>query len=158
MREWDILQTMRDDIQAEHTLLSHRMAWYAAAQSFLVTAYAIAWGNDHAVSWKVFFQDGVPILGILLSICAWLGIFAAVRVQSNVIKDEADFIRKIERRLDDAKDTEGRQKLEVYRRITCSGRDNGVRYHWMSMVPQCLVPIIFLFMWVAAWLVSVLSK
>ena len=37
-----VLETMRAEIQAEHTLISHRMGWYVTAQSFLMGAYAIA--------------------------------------------------------------------------------------------------------------------
>lgn len=94
MTDYELLQTMRSEIQAEHTLLSHRMSWYATSQSFLMSAYAIAWGIDHARAWDSFFRHGMPAVGILLSICAWLGIFAAVRVQAHVINSQTDLLAK----------------------------------------------------------------
>ena len=158
MNDWDILETIRSEIHAEHNFLSHRMAWYAASQSFLMTAYAIAWGTDHAKSWELFFQHGIPVLGALLSIGTWLGIFSAVRVQKNVIGEQADFIEDMRKRFEGAKDAAAINRLDRYQKFTCSGREGGSAYHWMAMVPPCVIPFIFVSTWFIAWLISILHR
>jgi hypothetical protein len=36
----DVLQALRQDIQAEDTLIASRVTWYVTSQAFLLTAYA----------------------------------------------------------------------------------------------------------------------
>ena len=79
MNDYDILQAMRAEIQAEHTLLGTRMTWLVTSQAFLMTAYATASSVNHTKHWTAFFQNGLPLLGFLLSLCAVFGIVAAVR-------------------------------------------------------------------------------
>jgi hypothetical protein len=80
--EETVLEAYHREIQAEHALISHRMSWYAASQSFLFTAFAIAGGaND----WKWFFMLGMPALGIALSELARRSIWAAISVQTDLI-------------------------------------------------------------------------
>ncbi len=154
MDEYELLQTMRAEIQAEHTLLSNRMAWYATSQSFLMTTYAIAWGQDHNIAWNTFFRHGIPPLGIALSICASLGIFAAVQVQAQIIKSQTKLLTIMAERFAVAKDAGAQEKLEYYSGTTCAGRPSKTSSHWKAMIPQCLVPVIFLVTWVVAWIVS----
>ena len=154
MDDYQILQAMRSEIQSEHTLLSHRMTWYVTSQSFLMTAYAIAWGKGHEIAWKAFFQNGIPLLGVLLSIGAWLGIFSAVWVQAHVIESQTALLEKMRKRFEDANDAQALATLNDYSGTTCAGRPSKTRFHWLAMMPPCMIPAVFLLTWIVAWIVS----
>ncbi len=84
MDDFGILEIIRSEVQAEHSLISHRMTWYVTSQSFLMTAYAVSWGNGHL--WPDFFHYAIPILGSLISFFTFVAVGCAVWAQWNVIK------------------------------------------------------------------------
>ena len=82
----EILKTMRDELQAEHTLISNRISWYVTSQSFLMAAFAVSlsttFSNDS--SQLYFFHNAIPFLGIIISVLIWLGVVAAASAQSKL--------------------------------------------------------------------------
>lgn len=143
----NVLIAIREEIQAEHSLISQRLSWYVGSQSFLLTAYAIAWNKDH--EWRMFFQQGMPILGALLSILAFIGVRSAIRVQKDLIAQQTDLLaRLIKAQPDDADD---KKILEEYRKTTCSGRPTAQRFHKLAMIAPWAVPLLFLLVWIFAY-------
>ena len=82
----EILKTVRDELQAEHTLISNRISWYVTSQSFLMAAFAVSlsttFSNDS--SQLYFFHNAIPFLGIIISVLIWLGVVAAASAQSKL--------------------------------------------------------------------------
>lgn len=144
----DVLTTIREEIQAEHSLISQRLSWYVGAQSFLLTAYAIAWNQHH--EWRPFFQHGMPILGALLSVMALIGVWCALEVQKDLIKHQEELLKTLRTSLK-LKDPEAEKVLAEYDKTTCSGRHSGKRFHDLAMTPPWVVPILFLVVWVVAY-------
>ena len=69
-------QMIRDEVKAEHTLISSRLAWYVTSQSFLMTAFAISRGAGFRwFSW--FSAVLLPLTGVLSSWLIFPSILAA---------------------------------------------------------------------------------
>ena len=59
-------QTIRSEIQAEHSLMSNRLNWYVTAQSFLIIAFAIS--EATGFTWFRWLPRVlIPILGLVCS-------------------------------------------------------------------------------------------
>jgi hypothetical protein len=69
-------QMIRDEVKAEHSLISNRLAWYVTSQSFLVTAFAISRGAGFR--WFGWFSTVLlPLIGLLSSLLIFPSIMAA---------------------------------------------------------------------------------
>ena len=69
-------QTIRSEIQAEHSLISNRLNWYVTAQSFLIIAFAIA--EATGFTWFRWFPRLLlPFLGLPCSLLIFPSIAAA---------------------------------------------------------------------------------
>ena len=141
MTDYDVLESMGREIQAEHTLIAHRLNWNFTSQSFLFTAYAIAGGDN---DWRGFFQVVMPFLGIVLSGLALMAVCAALWVQDDLIGDQTRLIEKMRGRFVAANDTESADRLDDYAKTTCHGRRSGDRFHKLAMTPPFLVPVVFI--------------
>ena len=141
-----MLDTIRNEIQAEHTLISHRMTWLVTSQSFLMTAFAIAGGPGNRLF--PFVYDSIPIVGIMLSTLAFFAIVAAIWVQGDLIATQAKTLARTRQRL--VNDPDALARLDDYVRTTASGRKTGNTFHWLAIIPPLLVPVIFVVVWIAA--------
>lgn len=76
------LAFIRDETRFEIGLLHERVNTLVAAEAFLTIAYTTAMGNT--ASWGVTFSAVVAptlsVLGLLLALLAWPGIYATVRI------------------------------------------------------------------------------
>ncbi len=152
MNDFHVLEAIRSEIQAEHNLISHRLTWYTTAQSFLLTAYAVALAENH--SWPIFFVHALPILGILLSILAEIGVVCAISVQYTDIKLQTDTLAASEQEAAARGDKEFERLLLAYRSITCAGRPTGKLPHWLAMLGPLTIPLLFFFAWAIAYVLK----
>jgi len=59
-------QQIREEIRAEHVLISNRLTWYVTSQSFLVSAFAISCGSGF--TWFKWFPAVLlPMIGLTAS-------------------------------------------------------------------------------------------
>ncbi|MDX2041676.1 MAG: hypothetical protein SF097_10515 [Acidobacteriota bacterium] len=148
LTDFQVLDTVRNEIQAEHNLISHRLTWYVTSQSFLVASYALSWSKEYG--WPSFFHSAIPTLGLLLSMLTLLSVACAVVVQWKVINKQAEILDEIEIRLTEAQDIEGIKRVRNYGAITGKKRKRGKLTHWLAMIPPLLIPIIFASTWIVA--------
>ncbi|MGL4421415.1 MAG: hypothetical protein ACRCZF_12165 [Gemmataceae bacterium] len=141
----DVLDAIGNEIQAEHTLISHRLAWYIASVSFLMGAYAIALGKGH--TWPAFFALAVPVLGLVLSALACFGLWAAVWVQWDLLQLKAKVIQDVQTRLTRNGCKEDLARFDAYARTFCGNRPSGHLTHWIAMLAPLLLPVVFLVTW-----------
>lgn len=148
MSDFDILDVIRNEIHAEHNLISHRMTWYVTSQAFLMTAYAVSWGKDHA--WPIFFHLSIPILGMLLSALAFCAVACAVWVQGDVIKIQKEALDGMKERFKQPGDEDETRRIKEYAQIIGKDRRSGFITHWLAMAPPLIIPILFFVTWLIA--------
>jgi hypothetical protein len=69
---------IRDEIRAEHALVSNRLTWYATSQSFLVTAFTISRANGF--TWHSWYSTMLlPALGLCASLLILPSIIGACK-------------------------------------------------------------------------------
>ena len=171
LTDYNVLETIRNEIQAEHSLVSHRMTWYVTSQAFLMTAYAVSFGQGQ--TGRGFFQFSIPLLGLLLSILAFFAVYSAVRVQRGVIKLQTKMLLGMIKELNllagkpdtvsdeeidfapSKEDTPAMKRLKIYARTTCLARDTKSRYHRLAMFMPPSIPVIFFINWVVALYFSI---
>lgn len=147
----DVLKTIRDEIQAEHTLISHRLTWFVGFQSVLFTAYAIAWGKDH--QFVAFFQFAMPALGVLFSGLAAVGAQAAFEVQDDLLDEQGKLVSvMVAAAITDKPDEV--PVLEAYRRTICCGRKSEFLTHRSVQRAIKAMPIAVFLTWVIGFLAS----
>ena len=150
MDDFQLFDTIRAEIQAEHTLISHRLGWYVGAMSLLMTAFAIALSGGHTRA--RFFAVGMPILGLLLSVMALCAIVPAVVVQADLLQTQKAAVNAARDRLK-AEGDQGKAKvarLDDYAKVTCPERQSGFSTHWVAMSAPIAIPVVFLAAWVFA--------
>lgn len=89
----DILRALREDIQAENTLIASRVTWYVTSQSFLLTAYAASWNTGFL--WQSFFHHVMPIAAIVLSVMILASIYAATWAQDVYLREQEALVSRI---------------------------------------------------------------
>jgi hypothetical protein len=136
-----VLEAYGREIQAEHTLLSHRMTWYVTSQSFLFSAYAVS--GSHGNAWGSVFMIGIPVLGILLSELARRSIWAAIEAQYDLIRNQKALLGTPGLELS-AKE---RAVLKLLAKTTCEGRESKYSFHDAAMLPPLLIPILLMLSW-----------
>ena len=141
----NVLDTIRNEIHAERTLIAQRLTWYVASQSFLMTAYAIAGGEHH--QWRAFFQYAMPPIGAMLSIMALIGVWSALEMQQDRIRQQTELLGEMRKGLS-AKDPDAEKVLAEYQKTT--ERHSGDRFHKLAMT----LPVMFLVAWIAAFVCS----
>jgi hypothetical protein len=71
-------QQIREEIRAEHALISNRLTWYVTSQSFLVSAFAISRGSGF--QWYSWFSTLLlPAIGFCATALIFPSIAGAVR-------------------------------------------------------------------------------
>lgn len=153
MTEENVLDAFGQEIQAEHTLISHRMSWYATSQSFLFSAFAIVGGNGNA--WTGFLLFGLPVLGLILSVLARRGIGAAITVQNDLIGEQENLVKKLES--DWKEQPEKLAILALRAKMTCYGRRSRYELHYSAMKTTKAIPVVFMLAWVIAPICGVLA-
>ena len=91
------LRALREDIQAENTLIASRVTWYVTSQAFLLTAYATSWNTGFV--WPEFFHRLLPIAAIVLSIVILGSIYAATWAQDVYLREQATLVARIKSEL-----------------------------------------------------------
>lgn len=148
------LQALREDIQAEHTLIASRVTWYVTAQAFLLTAYATSW-NAH-FGWPAFFHTVLPIAAIVLSGLILASIYAATWAQDVYLREQAELIARLRADAELPLDAAERLALSVYERTTvgrrtdAQGRVIGGRIHALVRIVPLALPFAFSALWAYA--------
>lgn len=127
------LQRLDSAIFKEYTLVSDRMTWMVASESFMFTAFIVAVVNYNNLS------VGKSLVGVFLYLLPLLGIFLAVivRVAIKAAHDAAERLKK-QRNDFEVKLPEG-LKIE-----SVSHKD---KEHYLGDLPPNLVPLAFITVW-----------
>src|SRR5512140_1828356 len=116
----DSLKALREDIQAENTLIASRVTWYVTSQAFLLTAYATSWNAGFL--WPVFFHRLLPVAAIVLSVVILGSIYAATWAQDVYLREQAALVHRI--RTDGALESSDLLALQVYEQTMVANRRN----------------------------------
>jgi hypothetical protein len=149
----DTLRALREDIQAENTLIASRVTWYVTSQAFLLTAYATSWNAGFA--WTSFFHQVLPLAAIILSALILASIYAATWAQDVYLREQARLVAELQGQFDLS--PAERLALEAYERTMVSHRRNaaglpvGNRIHALVRVTPIALPIGFAFLWLYAY-------
>ncbi|HYL19496.1 MAG TPA: hypothetical protein VEV20_12500 [Burkholderiales bacterium] len=149
----DALRALREDIQAENTLIASRVTWYVTSQAFLLTAYATSWNVGFV--WSEFFHRLLPIAAIVLSIVILASIYAATWAQGVYLREQAGLVLRIRAEL--ILEPSELLALEVYERTMVRNRTNaagkviGTRIHALVRVTPLLLPVGFSALWFYAY-------
>ena len=149
----DALKCLREDIQAENTLISSRVTWYVTSQAFLLTAYATLW--NAGFMWPYFFHHILPFAAIALSALILASICAATWAQNAYLREQATLVEKMKAELSFT--TSEALALQAYVRTTVSNRTNskgrvvGGRIHLLVFITPIFLPIGFSILWLYAY-------
>jgi len=147
------LRSLREDIQAENTLIASRVTWYVTSQAFLLTAYATSWNAGFV--WPVFFHRAIPVVAIALSVIILASIYAATWAQDVYLREQVTLVARIKEGI--TLDPPERLALEVYERTMVANRTNkagrviGHRIHALVRITPLVLPIGFCAMWLYAF-------
>jgi hypothetical protein len=154
VNDYELLSSIRAEIHAEHTLISHRISWYIITQSFLMTAYAIAGGSNQ---WQQYFQFAMPVIGILLSELARWAIWAGSEVQNDLLNIESDLIIEMEEAAKLGKNTiQEMRTIDYYKRTTVYGRPTADWTDARAKKLPRMIPLLFIVAWIGALFCSFL--
>jgi hypothetical protein len=149
----DVLQALRQDIQAEDTLIASRVTWYVTSQAFLLTAYAASWGAGFG--WPVFFHAVLPLASIILSALIFASIYAATWAQDVYLREQTALVGRIKAEIPlSPAETVALQVYErtmVANRRNKSGRVVGGRIHALVRITPLVLPIGFSLLWLYAY-------
>lgn len=148
----DTLRSLREDIQAENTLIASRVTWFVTSQAFLLTAYATSWNAGFA--WPGFFHQMLPIAAIALSALILASITAATWAQEVYLREQSRLVAEIKARLElpvpQALALEAYERTMVANRRNAAGRTVGNRIHALVRVTPIVLPIGFALLWLYA--------
>lgn len=149
----EALQALREDIQAEDTLIASRVTWYVTSQAFLLTAYATSWSAGFA--WPAFFHQVLPLAGVALSALILASIVAATWAQDVYVREQSRLVDEIKARLDlsapEALALEAYERTTVAHRRNAQGRTVGNRIHALVRITPIVLPVAFSFLWLYAY-------
>ena len=149
---FDALRSLREDIQAEDTLIASRVTWYVTSQAFLLTAYATSWNGGFV--WPSFFHRVLPIAAIVLSAVILASIYAATWAQDVYLREQALLVSRL--KTDFEFEPSDRLALEIYERTMVANRTNaagkviGTRIHGLVRVAPLVLPVGFSALWLYA--------
>jgi hypothetical protein len=149
----DALESLREDIQAENTLIASRVTWYVTSQAFLLTAYATSW--NAGFRWQSFFHQILPLAAIALSALILASIYAATWAQDVYLREQSELVAEMRAKIE-LSDCEA-LALQVYERTMISNRTNaagrviGSRIHALVRITPIILPIGFSFLWLYAY-------
>ena len=147
------LRSMREDIQAENTLIASRVTWYVTSQAFLLTAYATSWNSGFV--WPGFFHQVLPVAAIALSVLILISIYAATWAQDVYLREQAALVARV--KADCELDPSEQLALAAYERTMVGKRTNaagkvvGSRIHALVRVTPLVLPVGFAALWLYAY-------
>jgi len=147
------LRSLREDIQAEDTLIASRMTWYVTSQAFLLTAYATSW--NAGFTWQHFFHQVLPLAAIALSAAILVSVYAATWAQDVYLREQVALVAHI--KAGSELSTTEALALEVYERTMVANRTNskgrvlGNRVHALVRSTPIILPIGFSLLWLYAY-------
>jgi hypothetical protein len=148
-----VLQALREDIQAENTLIASRVTWYVTSQAFLLTAYATSWGAGF--QWSGFFHTVLPLAAMVLSAVIFTSIYAATWAQDVYLREQAALVAAIKAEVPlskaDILALQAYERTMVGNRRSASGRMVGGRVHALVRVTPLILPIGFSLLWLYAY-------
>lgn len=147
----DALRSLREDIQAEHTLIASRVTWYVTSQAFLLTAYATSW--NAGFQWPGFFHRVLPVAAIVLSLVILASIYAATWAQDMYLREQAALVARLKAAMlapGEALALGIYERTMVANRRNAAGRILGGRIHNLVRVPPLLLPPGFALLWLYA--------
>jgi hypothetical protein len=153
------LKSLREDIQAEDTLIASRVTWYVTSQAFLLTAYASSW--NAGFGWPDFFHRVLPLAALLLSALILASIYAATWAQDVYIREQSILLARIKAEL--VLEPTEQLAFDIYERTTISNRTSssghkvGGRIHALVRLTPFVLPLGFSALWVYAYLYSPLA-
>ena len=148
----DALRSLREEIQAEDTLIASRVTWYVTSQAFLLTAYATSWNAGFL--WPSFFHQALPVAAIVLSVVMLASIYAATWAQDVYLREQASLVSRMKAEV--ALEPPDRLALEIYERTmvanrtTAAGKIIGSRIHALVRVAPLVLPVGFSALWLYA--------
>jgi hypothetical protein len=149
----DVLRALREDIQAEDTLIASRVTWYVTSQAFLLTAYATSWSNGF--EWPAFFHSVLPLAAIVLSALIFASIYAATWAQDVYLCEQAMLVARIRAEIPLSKPETLAllvyEQTMVANRRAGSGRVLGGRIHSLVRITPLVLPIGFSLLWLYAY-------
>ncbi|HEY4957258.1 MAG TPA: hypothetical protein VII31_05535 [Caldimonas sp.] len=147
------LQSLREDIQAEDTLIASRVTWYVTSQAFLLTAYATSWNAGFL--WQAFFHQVLPLSAVALSALILASIYAATWAQEVYLREQTRLVGQIKDRLDlsvpESLALEAYERTMVANRKSAAGRSIGLRIHALVRVAPLVLPFAFAVLWLYAY-------
>jgi hypothetical protein len=149
----DALKSLREDIQAEDTLIASRMTWYVTSQAFLLTAYATSW--NAGFRWQYFFHELLPLAAIALSAVILVSVYAATWAQEVYVREQVTLVARMKAAMPLA--AAEALALEVYERTMIANRTNargrvmGNRIHALVRSTPIILPIGFSLLWLYAY-------
>jgi hypothetical protein len=149
----DALKALREDIQAENTLIASRVTWYVTSQAFLLTAYATSWNANFV--WPAFFHDVLPVAAIVLSLVILASIASATWAQDVYLREQAALVAHL--RSGPKLSASDSMTLDVYERTmvrnrrSASGRLIGGRIHAVVRITPLILPVGFSLLWLYAY-------
>ena len=147
------LQSLREDIQAEDTLIASRVTWYVTSQAFLLTAYATSWSAGFL--WQAFFHRVLPLAAVALSALILASISAATWAQEVYLREQARLVDQIRERLElsapESVALEAYERTMVANRRSAAGRSIGNRIHALVRVAPIVLPFGFALLWLYAY-------
>jgi hypothetical protein len=148
----DMLKALREDIQAENTLIASRVTWYVTSQAFLLTAYATSWNANFG--WQHFFHFVLPLAAIVLSGVIFASIYAATWAQDVYLREQQWLVLQLKSKSQPS-DIES-IALDVYERTMIAhrtdnaGRVIGSRIHALVRITPLVLPVGFSGLWLYA--------
>ncbi len=149
----DALKCLREDIQAENTLIASRVTWYVTTQAFLLTAYATSWNAGFL--WPGFFHQVLPMAAIALSLLIFASINAATWAQDVYLREQTALVARIKATVDlpapQALALQIYESTMVGNRTDAAGRVVGSRIHALVRITPIILPIGFSLLWLYAY-------
>jgi hypothetical protein len=149
----DALKSLREDIQAEDTLIASRMTWYATSQAFLLTAYATSW--NAGFRWQPFFHQVLPVAAIALSVAILISVYAATWAQDVYLREQVALVARMKSGMElSAAETlalEVYERTMVANRTSAAGRVLGNRVHALVRSTPIILPAGFSLLWLYAY-------
>jgi hypothetical protein len=150
----DALRAIRDDIQAENTLISSRMTWYVTSQAFLLTAYATSW--NAGFGWPHFFHEVLPLSAVVISIIIFASIFAATWAQDVYLREQAELVEVVKQEFElssgERAALRAYEKTMIRNRTSRGGKRIGQRIHVLVRISPLVLPVGFGLLWLYAYL------
>jgi hypothetical protein len=149
----DALKSLRDDVQAENTLVAGRVTWYVTSQAFLLTAYATSWSAGFM--WPNFFHVALPVVAIVLSMLILASVYAATWAQDVYLREQQILVTRIEAEMHLS--PQERLALQFYERTLVGNRTNargtvvGPSIHALVRITPLVLPLGFAALWLYAY-------